>query len=239
MLRAADLLLQYPRPDNIRNCEHVMVLAPHPDDDIIGAGGVIALHLAAGANLTVVYLTDGEATVALRGSPQCARRTVRLREARTALAKLGTAKTECLHLEDGRLNSALTALSCQVAFLLDTYKPQIIYLPFFGDAHPDHRAVTWALSRIKWTAQSDVTVACYEIWSPQPANIIVDITDVAAKKFAALMEHRTALTSLNYLPYVKSLNRYRAMHRDSWRYAEAFLVLALKEYICLARQCHP
>src|SRR5690348_6988030 len=37
----------------------VVVLAPHMDDEIIGCGGTIARHAAAGASVTVVYLTDG------------------------------------------------------------------------------------------------------------------------------------------------------------------------------------
>ena len=45
----------------------IVVLAPHMDDETLGCGGTIARHVRAGAQVTVIFLTDGR-----RGGPSCA-----------------------------------------------------------------------------------------------------------------------------------------------------------------------
>ena len=65
----------------------VLVLAPHPDDESLGCGGLIAAALAAGRRLGVVFLSDGAASHP--GHPAAALRAMREAEARAALTRLG------------------------------------------------------------------------------------------------------------------------------------------------------
>src|SRR5262249_56815232 len=67
--------------------ERLLVLAPHPDDEVIGCGGLVALHLREGRCVRVVVATDGGQA----GEPA-----ERQREARAALSSLGDAEIEVL-----------------------------------------------------------------------------------------------------------------------------------------------
>ena len=74
--------------------ERLLVLAPHPDDEVIGCGGLVALHLREGRRVRVVVATDGGEA----GEPA-----ERQRESRAALASLGNAEIEFLNLPDRHL----------------------------------------------------------------------------------------------------------------------------------------
>ena len=68
-------------PQDLRG-ERLLVLAPHPDDEVIGCGGLVALHLRDGRKVHVVVATDGA---------QAGDAAQRESESRTALASLGDA----------------------------------------------------------------------------------------------------------------------------------------------------
>src|SRR5437870_11099503 len=74
--------------------ERLLVLAPHPDDEVIGCGGLVALHLREGRKVRVVVATDGGEA----GEPG-----ERQRESRAAVASLGSAEVEFLNFPDRHL----------------------------------------------------------------------------------------------------------------------------------------
>src|SRR5258706_3541998 len=81
-------------PQDLRG-ERLLVLAPHPDDEVIGCGGLVALHLREGRKVHVAVATDGaQAGVA----PQ------RESESRAALALLGAVTIEFLRFPDRQLS---------------------------------------------------------------------------------------------------------------------------------------
>src|SRR5207244_5039324 len=77
--------------------ERLLVLAPHPDDEVIGCGGLVALHLRDARSVRVVVATDGAA------AGDAAQREA---ESRAALASLGAATIEFLGFADRRLGDA-------------------------------------------------------------------------------------------------------------------------------------
>src|ERR1700735_3660522 len=127
--------------------ERIVVLAPHMDDEVIGCGGTLARHIACGSEVTVVFLTDGRLggkdAVAQAGQADIA--AVRKREAQLALAELGVTHSVFLDAEDGRLGAA-PGLGEALRAALAAARPDIVYLPFFLEEHPDHRAVSVLLA---------------------------------------------------------------------------------------------
>jgi len=136
----------------------LLVLAPHPDDEVLGAGGVVEAVLRSGGDVAVVVATDGEAGShkAVNGGRLAEQRRA---ETRHALAQLGVASDAVTFLgyRDGTLASAWSegwtaakredgeaSASSVVADLraaLRATAPTSIALPMPMDGHPDHQAL--------------------------------------------------------------------------------------------------
>jgi len=126
--------------------EKVLVLAPHMDDEVIGCGGTIAKHVVRGADVTVVFLTDGGAGAAVIDSGQAPGDLTQTRtaEAHRALSCLGVQHSIFLGAEDGNLAST-PSLAGTLGGILTKNLFDLIYLPFFLEEHPDHRATSQIL----------------------------------------------------------------------------------------------
>jgi LmbE family N-acetylglucosaminyl deacetylase len=129
-----------------------LVFAPHPDDEVLGCGGTIALKALAGARLQVVVMTDGRASHRTL-IPE--RELIRIRriEAQEAGRRLGLKNEYAfLDFEDHRLSDSRDAACAQVVDIIDKFKPEEIYLPHRYDNISDHvathRIVRSAVKRI-------------------------------------------------------------------------------------------
>lgn len=127
-----------------------LIVAPHPDDEVIGAGGLIERLLAARTRVHVAVVSDGAASHPV--SAQWPRRRLiaeRRRESRRALRRLGlgAGTVTFLDLPDGSLCAAATqcrrAIRREIARLSQL---DLIVGPDPADAHPDHRAVAAAIA---------------------------------------------------------------------------------------------
>jgi len=114
------------------------VLAPHMDDEVLGCGGTLALHVAAGSDVKVVFLTDGGRGGAAGEEPSSIV-AIRKAEAECAAHVLGINRLFFLDAADGRLRSD-TVVAGRLCEILERERPEIVYLPFFLERHPDHRA---------------------------------------------------------------------------------------------------
>ena len=110
---------------------NVLVIAPHNDDEVLGAGGTIRRHVKAGNNVYVCEVTSGDHFADLQ------------KEARKAHTVLGVTDSFFLNLPVCQLKTMNPMeLNAQISSVIDSVKPQIVYLPFFGDMHSDHRVLT-------------------------------------------------------------------------------------------------
>lgn len=214
----------------------VLVLAPHPDDEAVGCGGLMALLADAGAEVDVVFATDGEAT---RGAPSAPAATAasRRREAEAACRTLGARPPRFLGLSDGALGSHLDELARSVRAVAGELSPDAVLVPWFGDGHDDHRAMSEAVARAGLA--DDVEVWAYETWTPLPANRVVDVSRVIARKERAIAAHETAHLAFD-VGAMLGLNRYRSLHGLMGRgWAEAYLAASPSAYADLLRDHTP
>lgn len=176
----------------------VVIVAAHPDDEVLGAGGILALLACAGARLRLVAVTDGEASHPGADPAQVAR--VRGEESAAALATLGVADIDVIRL--GFPDTGLTAhedeLTARLRDLCAGF--DVCLAPWEQDGHADHEAAGRAARRAArgvlaypiwmwhWAAPGDTRVpwhqACRIPLSPQ----------VAAKKKAAIGTFTSQLT---------------------------------------------
>ena len=112
----------------------VLVIAPHPDDAELGMAGAILKMVAAGVQVGVLDLTDGEPTP--HGSPA-----IRQQETAAASELLGITWRANLGLPNRYLESNLDARG-KLAEVVRDQQPRWLFAPFWTDAHPDHVAAT-------------------------------------------------------------------------------------------------
>jgi bacillithiol biosynthesis deacetylase BshB1 len=110
---------------------NVLAVGPHPDDVEIGMGGTIVALRAAGHAVTICDLTNGEPTPI--GSPER-----RAREAQEAAAVLGVERIT-LDLPNRYLLDTVAHRE-KVAGVIRALRPDLLCVPYWVDAHPDHVA---------------------------------------------------------------------------------------------------
>ena len=160
-----------------------LVIAPHPDDAELGAGGAILLLKSQGARVGVLDLTDGEPTP--YGSPE-----IRRRETEAATAVLGLDWRGNLGLPNRSLVHDLAARH-RLAGVLRELRPRALFAPYWDDAHPDHVAASalvdaarfWAkLTKTDLPGEPHYPKQIYYYFSvhlrlhPRP-SFVLDITD--------------------------------------------------------------
>ncbi|GAC1385440.1 MAG: PIG-L family deacetylase [Acidimicrobiales bacterium] len=143
---------------------HVVVVAPHPDDEILGCGGLLRRLHQDGIPITIVAVTDGEASHPDSVATTPAELTVlRTAEAVIALDRLGLGGTSRVRLRipDGRVSDHRRALT--EALVAVSVPGAVILAPWEGDGHPDHDATGWAA--LDAAERSSTPLLRYLVWT--------------------------------------------------------------------------
>lgn len=197
----------------------VLVVAPHPDDEVFGCGGCARLHVLAGAVVDVVVLTDGSGA-----GDAC----MRSAESAAACAALGLQTPEFWQYTDRALGfdeALLQEVSNRLIRAIQTGSYSLVYAPSPWEVHPDHRAAAWAVARsVRLSRLAGVPVqwAAYEVGSPLWPDRLVNIDGVWADKRAAMACFPSQLALQPYDEHIAALNRYRSYTvSGQCRHAEA------------------
>ncbi len=188
----------------------VLVLAPHPDDEVFGCGGSAALYARAGAVVRPHVLTDGgghlsgaqrDATVALRREESC-----------RAAQVLGTAAPTFGTWRDRQLGAADDLID-HLGELIRATTADVVFAPSPWEVHPDHRAAAWAALRAVnalYQAQGTAPLlAFYEVGAPLRPNHLVDISAVTDIKRQAMLTFESQLAQQRYDVHIAALNTFR------------------------------
>jgi len=171
-----------------------LVLAPHPDDEVLGCGGTMARIVAEGGAVEVAIVTRGRPP--RFDDAQAAQ--VRA-EAERAHRQLGVTQTHFLDLPAAELDRMAQAdLNHAIASVVARAEPDTLFIPFVGDLHIDHRLVFEAalVAARPRGSRYPRRILAYETvsetnWSAPglaPAfhpNVFIDITDHLEAKLAA------------------------------------------------------
>ncbi|HSP52801.1 MAG TPA: PIG-L family deacetylase [Cryobacterium sp.] len=191
----------------------LVVVAAHPDDETLGAGGLIARAARAGVPVTVVVLTNGEASHP-RSSTHDPARLAALRRVEVTAAVAALAPAALVRLLDlpdgslaGRLEEATQAISAEIgAGGPGTW----LVAPWSLDGHPDHAAAAEAARHA--TRERQVSLFEYPIWAwhwsrpgdpvwPDERVWTLDLApDDQQRKARAMALHRSQVQPLSGLP---------------------------------------
>ncbi len=215
--------------------ESILVFAPHPDDDVIGCGGSIAKQVMAGNQVSIIYMTSGEAGSLATRADQLIR--IREGEARSAAAHLGVTDLTFLRNPDGYLEYSPENLN-SIVTIIRTKKPARIYVPHSADNVPDHlvthRLVVEGARRAAgpWFQELGAPpwgvkhILGYEIWTPlQAVAHSEDISDFMPQKLESLQMHKSQLEHIRYDQAIQGLNRYRGIMTGKGDYCECFQLI--------------
>lgn len=163
----------------------VLVLAAHPDDEVIGAGSMLAYHASRGHAVTVVHATDGAG-----GDPMNREagdiRDVRRAEGTEALRRLGVAAPRHWDLPDGQLPEHFGDLTERIAAVMREIQPKTFYSFHAGEAHRDHRAIAKAAAAAAAALPSDCRCLLYGVNFVPSGGTLFDVTDIYPKTYEAL-----------------------------------------------------
>ena len=223
----------------------ILIVAAHPDDEVLGCGGTIARHADAGDQVQVLIVAEGAT------SRQQQRDRVQATDELSALAQaaqqagaiLGAQGVELLDLPDNRLDSLdRLDLIKQIEERIDRHQPQVVYVHHAGDVNVDHRRLHEAVvTACRPTPGQPVRrllsfeVASSTEWQPpgsappfQP-NWFVDISAQWPRKREALVAYASEMRPW---PHARSLEALE--HLARWRGAQVGVEAA--EAFCLLRQ---
>ena len=142
----------------------LLIVSPHPDDEVLGAGGLIHMWKSLGRCVTVISVTDGEAAY-----PQWRRLgQIRREELKEALHVLcdDPVLVVRLGIPDGRVADFGTKLRSAVFSLLDT--GTTVLAPYEQDGHPDHDAAGRVC--MESARAHEFTLVRYPIWAWRHAD---------------------------------------------------------------------
>lgn len=201
------------------SARRVLVLAPHPDDEIFGCGAALADLGARGADLLVQILTDGAGE---EPDPEIRRRIaeLRLKESGAALAILRGGNPRSAGFRDRGLWAAFPDLSASIERTVAGFAPDLVFCPSPVEIHPDHRAAAAALiAAVPGAAGgseaarllSGATVAFFELSQPIRPNFLFDCGPHRETKRRAMAAFVSQNTERDYAGFVEGLNAYRRM----------------------------
>jgi LmbE family N-acetylglucosaminyl deacetylase len=201
---------------------NVLVIAPHPDDEVIGCGGTLCLHADRGDRISVAFLTSGE--LGLKHLPREEAWRIREGEAEEAASMIGIGDLHFLRFPDWFLGDHIPAVGSALKSICDREMPELVFVPHLEEWHPDHKAVVpaiqYACNNISGQAPEVFT---YEVWTPlQSFDHVRNISAVMGKKLDALRCYRSQLRGFEYDRAVDGLNQYRGALAAKCQYAEVF-----------------
>ncbi len=225
----------------------VLVVAAHPDDEVLGCGGTIARHADAGDQVQVLIVAEGATSrLQKRDRLQADEELSTLAQsAQMAGSILGAAGVELLDLPDNRLDSLdRLDLIKRIEKRIEQHQPQVVYVHHAGDVNVDHRFLHEAVvTACRPTPGHSVKrllsfeVASSTEWQPpgsasvfQP-NWFVDISAQWQRKRKALVAYASEMRPW---PHARSLEAME--HLARLRGAQVGVEAA--EAFCLLRERH-
>jgi N-acetylglucosamine malate deacetylase 1 len=216
-----------PQPMEGPVAKEIVVIAPHPDDEVIGPGGTLIRAARAGRRVTVVFVTSGSAQAAA----------VRESEARACAARWGF---EARFLQTAERAIDVSSVARGLTEVIEEKKPGAIFIPFLLDDHDDHRRVNECLLQAAAIGlQSRPEVWAYQVYTPLPGNVVVDITDVAERKAEAIRSYASQILRRDWAHFALGLNAFNCRFlppSGKAGYAECFFVVPMPDYVELCRR---
>lgn len=187
----------------ITHDDRILIIAPHPDDECIGPGGVLLRYAG---QCEVIVLTDGR-----QGQGDTApekEKQIRKQEFMNEMKRLNVGRFRMFDIEDGTL---LLHTDCMAGICLKEYSK--IFVTGISEDHPDHKAAFLCVKEAAKEMVSEEMPECYlyEVHTPlQSPTHFLDISDILKEKCELIRFHQSQLKELPYDILAEQCACYRA-----------------------------
>lgn len=209
-----------------------LLIAPHADDDVIGAGGVMLKYPN-----NFDCLCAQSAGIKYKEISAEQRADIRINEFNTVMNKIGIKNHWIFKtFGEGIMIDNIKQLIKEYLKFLNLSKYDYIFLPNPYDNHPEHQYIARKLLKIllkKQKYKKNLKIVFYEVWTPiQFPNYLEDITNVAKEKYSILSLYESQHVWIKYNEkIIEGLNKYRGMFANNVDYAEAFKIITVQKYL--------
>jgi LmbE family N-acetylglucosaminyl deacetylase len=222
--------------------KRIVVVAPHPDDETIGAGGLLLAHRGQ-ASVSIVTVFNGEGGGQLGAEPwadEASYKTKLVQARKGELARVAAGlqanAVHAMDLRDGY--SRPTSQDAQrLRKLLEALRPDVVLIPWFLDGLPDHQMAN--LLYASACSDLDCMVLGMEIWTLCQPNAFFDTTPWLDEKLELVRLYKTQLATVDYERLVTGLGLTRGFQMGSGprrtSAAEAFFALPNRDYCDIVR----
>ncbi len=215
----------------MKNNKKILVIAAHPDDEILGCGGTMSKHVSLGDIVNVIFLTNGVSARSETNKEKLKKNVLDRRNSAIRASKIiGSKKPYFLNFQDNQLDLyPLLKIIKSIESIIMRIKPHTIYTHFNNDLNIDHQITSKAViticrpqkkipvkqilffevpSSTEWQIDKDI-----KQFNP---NWFEDISNHLSKKILALKEYKDELVKW---PHPRSLKGVKSL--ASWRGATA------------------
>lgn len=207
----------------IRKDDRILIIAPHPDDESIGCGGLISMYPA---QCEILVMTDG-AQSDKKILPE-AMREIRKNEFISAMKISGINDYRMLDYPDGEL-----IFHPECLHDVEWNKYTKIMIPYHQEAHSDHRAVyQFLIDILKDIRFQNMEVLQYETRQAVNTDQVyyIDVSEAINKKKLLISQYKSQIKAYDYVGFSESLMRYRACIEGAFgRCLEAYIPIDRKE----------
>lgn len=220
-----------------------MIIAAHPDDEVLGCGGTIAKHVDQGHDVSILIIAEGYTSRSIKSDEKV--NTSKVNELKVAAKKaancLGIKKLKNLDLPDNRLDSIdRLELIKLIEAEINATRPKVIYTHHSGDVNIDHRRIHEAvITACRPTPTNTVRkIISFEVpssteWqtpgsnAPFTPNLFINIENQLSRKLQAINFYKSEMREWPHSRSAKAVKNY-ALCRGSQsgcEAAEAFMIL--------------
>jgi LmbE family N-acetylglucosaminyl deacetylase len=211
-----------------------LVIAPHPDDEVLGLGGTISKKISNGEKFGVIYVTS------MFSNKEWSKKKIdqRKREIKKVCTLFKFNFVSSLNFPSAQLDQvSRKEIIEKIDIIIKKYKPDTVYIPYANDAHSDHKIVFESASACSKTFRNSFVKKwlCYEVLSETEQGLNNDFApnyyvSLSKKhinqKILAMQAYKSEMGKFPFprsKESILSLAKYRGTSINS-EFAEAFVI---------------
>jgi len=196
----------FPYPNEFKELpKKCVVFAPHPDDEIIGIGGIILKY---SSHIDGIYIFTNKDNK------------TRVKESKIVSENLNIPYK---FISNGNRIKEKDAIKA-IKNIIFSKKPNVVCFPSFYETHVDHFLLFYLTINVLKEINYKGNILMYEVWNTLTPNYIVDISKEMNEKERLIKFYKSQIKDFDYVRFIKGLNIYRGMQINK-KFGEGIIFL--------------